>query len=65
MMKSYALLYDVGRANRRMPQRVPVSVTLDPELVSWLDGEVAAKKFRSRSDAVESLLELARKGERP
>lgn len=62
MITSYLTWGDVPRAGRVKGQRrIAVSVTLDPDLVMWLDKRVAANEFRNRSDAVESLLETVRK----
>ncbi len=39
--------------------KVKVSVTIDRELVRWVEGQVKAKRFRNRSHAIEWALARA------
>lgn len=46
-----------------MGKKAIISVSLDPKLLSWVDGQVASKRFASRSHAVEYALQRLREQE--
>ena len=46
-------------------RKVQLSITIDPELVEWIDREIRTKTFASRSHAIERALhELMRRDRR-
>lgn len=46
---------------RRKSKKGSLHVTVDEELVEWLEEQVDSKRFRSRSHGVEVALELLKK----
>jgi len=39
-----------------MPNKKKLSVTIDPELVKWIDKKIKEKEFSSRSHAIEKAI---------
>jgi Arc/MetJ-type ribon-helix-helix transcriptional regulator len=40
----------------KMGDKIKVTVTMDPELVEWIDSQIATRRFASRSHALEVLV---------
>ena len=49
--KSSSIMYDTGVV--MSDNKARIAVTIDPDLLLWIDQEVKAKRFGSRSHAVE------------
>lgn len=46
------------------PMKTPISVTIETELVKWIDEQVKTMKYRNRSHLVEVALTEFRRGKR-
>lgn len=43
-----------------MPQKPVISVSIDPEILTWIDEQIDEKRFASRSHAIEYCLHKMR-----
>lgn len=41
-------------------KKMPISATVDEELIDWIASEVTKKKYRNKSHLIETALELLR-----
>jgi len=45
----------------KMGKKIKTSVSLDEEILQWMDDQIATKRYRNRSHLVEYAIELLRK----
>lgn len=48
-----------------MTNKLKLSISIDPDLVAWIDKEVKAKRFATKSHAIEYALTQLIKGTKP
>jgi len=73
VIENTLIYYDILRLimGRKKSGRVHLSTTIDPDLLDWIDGQVKAKVFASRSHAIDfavakaKMLEDIRLGKAP
>ncbi|MDD3565795.1 MAG: ribbon-helix-helix domain-containing protein [Candidatus Neomarinimicrobiota bacterium] len=46
----------MGDMVSKMGDKIKVTVTMDPELVEWIDSQIATRRFASKSHALEVIV---------